>query len=235
MSMSSRMSLFAEAVRDKFNLVNPRLIPPGGAIGQVIKKTGAPNYAMAWQDEAGGGGGVTGAHCPIAPRPGDAVDASVNATTAVTVASAVRRCDWVPFIPCHNMNVGSMSVEVTTAVTSAQISIGIYDDASMFPGSPVVESARLEAATTGVKTWVLPAAYTLLKGNVYWLANIPTHGITLRGLSTDALLSLAMANTVGARAVCWRVTSGGTLLPGSASGAALTSASTPQVRLHIVS
>lgn len=137
MSMSSRMSLFAEAVRDKFNLVNPRLIPPGGAIGQVIKKTGAPNYAMAWQDEAGGGGGVTGAHCPIAPRPGDAVDASVNATTAVTVASAVRRCDWVPFIPCHNMNVGSMSVEVTTAVTSAQISIGIYDDASMFPALPL--------------------------------------------------------------------------------------------------
>lgn len=235
MSMASRMSLFADAVREKFNLMTPRLLPAGGTTGQVLKKTGAPNYAVAWQNEAGGGGGVVGVHCPIAPQPGDAVDASVNASTAVTVASAIRRCDWVPFIPCHNMTVGSMSVEVTTAVTAAQISIGIYDDADMFPGSPVVESDRLEAATTGVKAWVLPTAYSLLKGNIYWLANIPTHGITLRALPVGALMPLALSGTVGARSVCWRVTSGGTLLPGSASGAALTSASTPQVRLHIVS
>lgn len=237
MSMASRVSLFAEAVRDKFNLVTPRLIPAGGTTGQVLKKTGAPNYAMAWQDEAsgGGGGGVVGVHCPVSPKPGDIVDASVNGTTAVTVASAVRRCDWVPFIPCYNMNVGSMSVEVTTSVAGSKISLGIYNDASMFPGSPVVESDRLDTDATGVKTWALPTPYTLLKGNVYWLANITTHGVTFRALPVGALLPLALSGTVGARSVCWRVTSGGTLLPGSASGAALTSASTIQVRLHIVS
>ncbi|MGE9312894.1 hypothetical protein ACLOAU_14700 [Niabella sp. CJ426] len=32
-------------------------VPPGGIVGQVLKKTSNSDYALAWQDESGGGGG----------------------------------------------------------------------------------------------------------------------------------------------------------------------------------
>ncbi len=56
-TLAARVTALAAAVRDKLNTITPRLIPPGGAIGHVITKTGAGDYAAGWQAAAGGGGG----------------------------------------------------------------------------------------------------------------------------------------------------------------------------------
>lgn len=40
------------------NVLAGRVQPPGGAVGQVLTKTAASNYASAWQTPAGGGGGA---------------------------------------------------------------------------------------------------------------------------------------------------------------------------------
>ena len=60
MSLASRISAGFTAVRDKINLMVPRLLPPGGSAGQVLAKTSASDYATAWTTPAAGGGGSTG-------------------------------------------------------------------------------------------------------------------------------------------------------------------------------
>lgn len=56
MSFASRVTLLAAAIREKFNMITPRLLPAGGAVGQVLKRTGAGDYVVGWGDEAAGGG-----------------------------------------------------------------------------------------------------------------------------------------------------------------------------------
>lgn len=57
MSMASRITDLAAAVRDKINLMVPRLIPAGGTTGQIVTKTGAGNYVFGWADAPAGSGG----------------------------------------------------------------------------------------------------------------------------------------------------------------------------------
>ncbi len=58
MSLASRISDLAAAIRDKLNTMMPRLLPGGGSIGQVLTKTAATDYFAAWQNPAGGGGSL---------------------------------------------------------------------------------------------------------------------------------------------------------------------------------
>jgi hypothetical protein len=56
MSFASRVNDLAGAIRDKINLMVPRLLPSGGTSGQVLAKTSAADYAAGWVDAASGGG-----------------------------------------------------------------------------------------------------------------------------------------------------------------------------------
>lgn len=49
------MADLAAAIRDKINVMVPRLLPAGGTTGQVLSKTGAADYAAGWVDPAAGG------------------------------------------------------------------------------------------------------------------------------------------------------------------------------------
>ena len=49
MSVVSRVSDLAGAVRDKINLMVPRLVPAGGAVGEVLTKTSATDFDAGWQ------------------------------------------------------------------------------------------------------------------------------------------------------------------------------------------
>lgn len=49
MSVVSRMADFAAAVRDKINLMVPRLLPAGGSVGEVLTKTSAADFDAGWQ------------------------------------------------------------------------------------------------------------------------------------------------------------------------------------------
>lgn len=53
MSLVSNINLLATAIRDKFNLVTPRLIPSGGSTGQVLSKTSNADNAVAWANSSG--------------------------------------------------------------------------------------------------------------------------------------------------------------------------------------
>ncbi len=55
MTLADRINLLAIAVREKLNTITPRLMPTGGALGQVIAKTGTANFAFGWQTPATGG------------------------------------------------------------------------------------------------------------------------------------------------------------------------------------
>lgn len=47
-SLASRINDLTVAIRNKMNLMSPRLLPVGGSIGQFIQKTGAGDGAAGW-------------------------------------------------------------------------------------------------------------------------------------------------------------------------------------------
>ena len=57
----------------------PHGIPAGGTDGQVLTKTSGTDYAAAWEDAAGGGGGITAE---------DAVDAVATALSPATTSTS---------------------------------------------------------------------------------------------------------------------------------------------------
>lgn len=50
MSLTDKITLLTEAIRNKFNSINPRLIPSGGTVGQVLTKKTVSNYDTEWVD-----------------------------------------------------------------------------------------------------------------------------------------------------------------------------------------
>ena len=84
MSLASRINDGFAAVRNKLNLMVPRLLPAGGSAGQVLTKASAADYAAGWATPASGGTGgtstsrnVDGGSATPEPRSG-----SVNGGTA---------------------------------------------------------------------------------------------------------------------------------------------------------
>ena len=72
-TLVQRIADLAAAVRDKINVMMPRLLPAGGANGQVLTKTSATDYAVAWSTPSGGGGGgnvVVSQTDPVLTSPG---------------------------------------------------------------------------------------------------------------------------------------------------------------------
>lgn len=54
MSLAARITDLAVAIRDKINLMVPRLQPGGGTTGQVLAKTSNADYDSAWASVSGG-------------------------------------------------------------------------------------------------------------------------------------------------------------------------------------
>ena len=75
MSLASRINDGFAAVRNKLNLMVPRLLPAGGSAGQVLTKASAADYAAGWATPASRN--VDGGSATPEPRSG-----SVNGGTA---------------------------------------------------------------------------------------------------------------------------------------------------------
>ncbi len=58
MSMQTQLAAGLARLVQACNVLAGRVQPAGGALGQVLTKTAAANYASAWQTPAGGGGGA---------------------------------------------------------------------------------------------------------------------------------------------------------------------------------
>lgn len=54
MPLASRLTDLATALRDKFNAINPRLLPTGGATGQVLAKSSGSDFDVTWQTPGAG-------------------------------------------------------------------------------------------------------------------------------------------------------------------------------------
>lgn len=53
-TLASRISDLAGAIRDKFNQIMPRLLPPGGATGQVLSKASNADNSFQWSTVTSG-------------------------------------------------------------------------------------------------------------------------------------------------------------------------------------
>ncbi|AXQ68625.1 hypothetical protein HOU00_gp086 [Caulobacter phage CcrPW] len=47
-TLAARIGLLAQAIRDKINLIMPRLLPSGAIAGQVLMKNSSTNYDVVW-------------------------------------------------------------------------------------------------------------------------------------------------------------------------------------------
>ena len=125
MTLTSRIADLAGAVRDKINLMVPRLIPPGGGSGQVLSKSSATDYAVGWTDAAGGGGGPMAAlelepneTAPAAPATGLNVYARTRAGTEWLDVQRPSGRDF-PLQPHFGVNrVARWSPSVTTTINT---------------------------------------------------------------------------------------------------------------------
>lgn len=210
-------------------------VPAGGTAGQVLQKVDGTDYNTTWATPSGGGG-VVGIHYLVPLASGEKIDLSVNGTTAVTVAGATRRCDFVPFIPAKNLVFSDLSIEVTTLLASSTALVGVYSDVNGVPTTLLVQGdTALDCGSTGIKSTSVNigsgSTYTLTAGNVYWIACVTSGTQTLRGIPAGAQYSIGMANSTGARAGFRRATLGSMSLPSTAPSTTLTNGSTPQVIL----
>lgn len=234
MALADRITALAAAVRDKINLMVPRLIPTGGTTGQVLGKASATNYAMTWVTPQQGVLEARAAvsHGPVQPAAGEYLTAVQNALAVTTVAGAALRCDFVPFIPAFDMTVDQLLCEVTTLLASSTARIGIYDSTSAgLPGTLIAGgTASLDCGTTGSKTEAVSVALTA--GTVYWLALATSSTQTMRAGAIGGMLPISIGATGGAFN-CRRATLGSMALPSTAPATTLTAATTPLVRLRI--
>lgn len=47
-TLASRINSLAAAIRDKINLMTPKLVPAGGTSGQLLAKSSSADHALAW-------------------------------------------------------------------------------------------------------------------------------------------------------------------------------------------
>lgn len=190
-TLADRISELATAVRDKINIMVPRLIPAGGTVGQVLTKNGAGDYAAGWQDPGAGTFHPRGVHAKeVGLAAGGYVTQGINATALATAASAANRFYLIPFIPSRSITVDELAIEVTT-LAAGSARIGIYS--STAAGAPDAlltgTAAVLDTGTIGLKNQAV-APVTLAAGTVYFLAVWTSAAPTLRTIAQGGLMIL---------------------------------------------
>lgn len=242
-TLEQRLTLLAGAIRDKINLMMPRLIPTGGAINQVLTKTGAGNYSAGWQDGVAGPMGPAGppgnnAGCQVrVPVPINSyAHLAVNGLALTTIAAAANRLDFMPFIPARTITVNQLELEVSTAAgggSSGRLGIYASDATTGLPTTLIQQgAATIDASATGNKTTTITATQ-LVAGTLYWIAVASSSTQTYRGLAVGALLPLEGNATANAMYTLRRATFTFASLPATAPATTLTSATAPHVRLRV--
>jgi hypothetical protein len=134
----------------------------------------------------------------VAPS-GYYLSAHLSNQTYTTIAGVANRVNFCPYFAQRNEAVVALRAQVTTAVASAFIRMGVYaDDGNGSPtGSPLVTTIDLDASTTGSKEDTV--SVSLEAGNLYWLAFHSSSTATVRAYSRLGLPELFVdpALTVG--------------------------------------
>lgn len=162
-------------------------------------------------------------------------DVAINALARTTLAGAAGRIDVAPLIVPTDITISAMNIEVTTGVASAQGKIVLYDSTSAgVPNALITASGDLDFATSST-TRTYTYAYTFKAGVVYWLGIHHSSTATLRSVNVGALRQLGVVSGGSANNnTIYRLTSTyASGAPASLSGAALTSAVAPSVKIVV--
>lgn len=130
-TLTARVAGLATAIAHHFrDAVMPRLLPTGGAAGQVLVKTAAADFATAWQSAGGGGGasasitrvevdfGSTGHHSAT-------FDVSVSGCAAGAAIVASASLDMLPGVAADELEMDPVTVAAhAVAADTVRLIIG---------------------------------------------------------------------------------------------------------------
>jgi len=113
-----------------------------------------------------------------------------NVQTLVLTLNELRAC---PLPVGKAVTLDRIGLEVTTAVATAVVRLGIYaDDGNGYPGALVLDAGTIDASTTGFKEIVINQA---LAAGLYWLVGVAqTAAPTVRATS-GAVPGLSVATS----------------------------------------
>ena len=157
------------------NIVYPRRVPKDSSFGQTPYVM-PPLRLMRGADGAAGLNGADGG-LGFKPSVGRYFSNSPNSTSYTTsTASVAHVAHLIPVKVEFDCTVDQIEVNVSTAIASSNIKVGIYrSDAAKRPSDMVNESAAVSTATGGIKACVLPSPVMLSKGEVVWVSIRHSH------------------------------------------------------------
>ncbi len=237
MSIVNHISDLATAIGNLLrDSVLPRLLPSGGAVGQVLAKSAAADYAAQWADQAAGGGSIFGATQIFKPDVGGVIGNMLTAQAA-TQAMVAGREDISPFVSAFDLSIDLAYISASTGVTGSSVRVVVYaSDANGRPTGAPVLSGAIDTTNAGTKSAGI--SYSFEKGKMYWLGVRlgPTGTPTLRVAQPYAhyALTWSTASTPARSAVLRRTIGiGDTTDYPAFSNSLITAASTPMVLMRI--
>jgi hypothetical protein len=197
MKVSSNGSTYTDALKIAATTGEVELTKPVLLTGQAAAPA-SPVNGMLWHDSTRGQlmariGGQSRAideqvalPCLIPPATEWVMTTMACGSATTVLAGAANRVDLFPFVPCADISMDQLGVNVTTAVAAALGKIVVYNSlANGRPDALLLETGTLDFATVGNKS--IAASLTLLRGRTYWLG--------IRHSSTAALSAWATSAT----------------------------------------
>ncbi len=179
MSLASRISDLAGAIRDKLNTMTPLLPPPGGATGQALLKASGADGDAAWAAS------FRGLALPFRPAAGLFVSAATSGGALGTIAQTANRNTIAPFVSAHDLTIDLVAISVSTVIAGSLSKVVIYgSNANGGPDTALAESADIPCSNLGHQTAAL--SFTFEAGRVYWIGVRSSATQTLRSLTAPA-------------------------------------------------
>jgi len=190
MALSDRIADLAGAVRDKLNLMMPRISDVETEIAQArggrtelgLRLDTISNFASP-----NAGGIIAGQY----------YDNAFQALSSTVLAGVAGRVEMAPFYTSQPLTIDQIGVSVSTAVTGALARCFIYgSDAAGWPGALAWEAGDdLNCATTGFKGHSL--AFSFDSGRQYWLGVHHSSTAAIRAINLGSAVNLGINGSGG--------------------------------------
>lgn len=174
-----------------------RTVSASSSAGSAITLSGSANvFITALADDLRRPriiAGISGRYYPPDTMGFSAVDTNTPGNAAIFAVPFSAMC-----------NIDALALEITAAVASSTVRIGLYDcDDNGLPGKLVEECTPIDASTIGLKAATLSKTYKMR--SPFWVAAQPSSGsLTFRGGIVDSTISDGMlGNTDVATSSGW--------------------------------
>lgn len=142
---------------------------------------------------------IAGSFSEIPVRSGIDATLATSQTAMTTQATAASTLRAYPWLVKRRLVIRAVRCEVTTLAASSTFRVGLYaDNGQAYPGSLISGSdvAPMDGSTTGVKLNTFASDITLNPG-LYWVVFNSNVSVTLRAISTAAILNVLGLNPAG--------------------------------------